>query len=61
MVARFVLCRPRTASDVTLFPEPDSPTMPSVRPRSTANDTPSTAFTTPSSVSNRTRRSVTRR
>jgi len=56
---RFALCRPRIASDVTLLPDPDSPTIPSVRPRSTANDTPSTALTTPSSVSNRTRRSLT--
>ncbi len=35
---------------VTLFPEPDSPTTPSVCPLSTENDTPSTARTTPSSV-----------
>ena len=61
MVVRFGSCRPRMASEVTLLPEPDSPTMPRVRPRSTANDTPSTARTTPSSVSNRTRRSRTRR
>ena len=29
----------------TVLPEPDSPTMPSVRPRSSVNDTPSTACT----------------
>ena len=43
--------RPMTVRLVTLLPEPDSPTMPSVSPRSTANETPSTALTTPSSVS----------
>ena len=35
---------------VTLLPEPDSPTMPSVLPSSTVNETPSTALTIPSSV-----------
>src|SRR5215472_13457077 len=35
---------------VTLLPEPDSPTMPSVSPSATVKDTPSTALTTPSSV-----------
>ena len=34
----------------TLLPEPDSPTIPSVSPRSTSKETPSTALTTPSSV-----------
>src|SRR3954449_11022174 len=43
----------------TLFPEPDSPTMPSALPRSTVYEMPSTAFTTPSSVSKWTRRSLT--
>ena len=43
----------------TLFPEPDSPTMPSVRPRSTANEMPRTACTTPSAVLNETARSCT--
>ena len=38
---------------VTDLPEPDSPTMPSTLPRSTANETPSTAPTTPSSVAKR--------
>ena len=32
---------------VTLLPEPDSPTRPSVSPRPTVNDTPSTAVTVP--------------
>ena len=36
---------------VTDFPEPDSPTMPSVLPRSRSKLTPSTALTTPSSRS----------
>jgi hypothetical protein len=35
---------------VTLLPEPDSPTMPSVLPFSTLKLTPSTALTMPSSV-----------
>ena len=30
---------------MTLLPQPDSPTMPSVSPGSTANETPSTAWT----------------
>ncbi len=46
---------------VTLLPEPDSPTMPSVRPRSSANDSPSTALTRPSSVGKWIRRSRTSR
>ena len=33
---------------VTLLPEPDSPTMPSVWPRGSENEMPSTAGTTPS-------------
>ena len=32
---------------VTLLPQPDSPTIPSVSPGSTAKETPSTAWTTP--------------
>ena len=47
------------ASAVTLFPEPDSPTMASVFPRVTDSDRPSTAVTRPSSVGNRTCRSLT--
>jgi hypothetical protein len=35
---------------VTLLPQPDSPTIPSVFPFSTAKLTPSTALTMPSSV-----------
>ena len=46
-------------SDVTDLPEPDSPTMPSVEPGSTANDSPLTAATTPSSVLNVVLRSLT--
>ena len=37
-------------SDVTLLPQPDSPTTASVSPGATVNDTPSTARTTPSRV-----------
>ena len=48
---------PRMVMFATLLPHPDSPTMPSVRPGWTSKEAPSTAFTTPSSVSNRTRRS----
>ena len=33
-------CSPNIANAVTLLPEPDSPTMPSVRPRSTAKTHP---------------------
>src|SRR3954470_4705447 len=54
-------CRPSIASEVTLLPEPDSPTMPSVWPFSRAKDEPVTAWTMPSSVSNRTLRSLTSR
>src|SRR6266566_5536058 len=43
----------------TVLPLPDSPTMPRVRPRSTENETPRTACTTPSAVGKLTRRSVT--
>ena len=38
--------------DKTLLPEPDSPTMPRVFPRSKENDTPSTARAMPLGVSN---------
>ena len=34
-----------------VLPDPDSPTMPSDRPRASEKLTPSTAFTTPSAVS----------
>src|ERR1017187_3261436 len=40
-------------------PLPDSPTMPSVLPVSTVNETPRTAFTAPSAVEKLTRRSDT--
>src|SRR6266568_7084378 len=43
----------------TDLPEPDSPTMPSVSPCLTSKLTPSTALTTPSSVSKYVRRSLT--
>ena len=56
-----LVCRPITAMLETDLPEPDSPTMPRVRPRSTANDSPSTDLTRPSSVGKCTRRSVTSR
>src|ERR1051326_7858379 len=46
-------------SAVTDLPQPDSPTMPSVRPASTLKLTPSTACTTPSRVKKCARRSVT--
>src|SRR5436190_5348383 len=42
--------RPMIVRQVTLLPEPDSPTMPSVLPFSTLKLTPSTALTIPSSV-----------
>ena len=45
--------------DSTVLPEPDSPTMPSDRPRSSVNETPSTARTRPRGVLNDVRRSVT--
>ena len=46
--------RPMTVRAVTLLPDPDSPTIPSVRPRSRERETPSTALTTPSRVAKRT-------
>ena len=52
---------PITVRQVTLLPEPDSPTMPSTWPGSTVKLTPSTAFTIPSSVTNSVRRSRTSR
>src|SRR5438270_5069356 len=38
---------PMMLSAMTLLPQPDSPTMPSVRPRSSRRSTPSTALTSP--------------
>ena len=52
---------PITVRNVTLFPEPDSPTTPSVFPRSTEKLTPETACTIPSSVRKLVRRSLTSR
>ena len=46
---------------VTDLPDPDSPTMPRVSPRSRSNDTPSTALTTRSSSSKYVRRFLTER
>ena len=51
--------RPRMVWLDTLLPEPDSPTIPSDRPASTLYEMPSTACTTPSSVSKETVRSRT--
>ncbi len=48
-----------SACAVTDLPEPDSPTMPTVSPAATSKDTPRTAWTSPSSVGNVTRRSST--
>src|SRR5919201_5571165 len=42
-------------SAVTLLPQPDSPTMPSVRPRARLKSTPSTARTSPLSPANEVR------
>ena len=47
---RLRLFSPMIVRQVTLLPEPDSPTMPSVLPFSTEKLTPSTALTMPSSV-----------
>ncbi len=60
-VVNIGLCRPRIVRFVTDFPEPDSPTMPSVLPRSRSKESPSTARTTPSSVRKLTCRSRTER
>ena len=43
-VANFESLSPITVRHVTLFPDPDSPTMPSTCPGSTLKLTPSTAF-----------------
>jgi len=60
-LADFLFVRPIVVSMDTLLPEPDSPTMPSVSPRSRVNETPSTALTNPSSVGKWTFRSRTSR
>ena len=54
------LCNPMTERLVTVFPDPDSPTMATVSPEETLSDTPSTARTKPSSVGKATRRSLIR-
>ena len=46
-------------SAVTLLPQPDSPTSPTVWPSSMSKVTPSTARTSPSLVKNDVRRSLT--
>src|SRR5688572_23582527 len=60
-LARLPLCRPMIARLETLLPEPDSPTMPSVLPRSSVKLNPLTAFTRPSSVGKCTCRSFSSR
>src|SRR5919106_1379972 len=50
---------PMMASEVTLLPEPDSPTIPSTCPGWRSKLTPRTAWTMPSSVGNSTVRSLT--
>src|SRR5438552_6469772 len=60
IVFRFAF-RPMIVRHVTLLPEPDSPTIPSVCPFSTSNETPSTALTIPSSVRKDVCRSLTSR
>ena len=42
--------RRMSESAVTLLPQPDSPTIASVAPRSSEKDTPSTALTRPARV-----------
>ena len=54
MIARFRFSRPMIARFETLLPEPDSPTIPSVSPRWSVNETSLTACTTPSIVGKRT-------
>src|SRR5699024_12442686 len=51
--------RPIIAMEVTDLPEPDSPTMPSVRPGKRSKSTPRTAWTRPASEGNATSRSRT--
>src|SRR5438477_5092563 len=59
MFACFLVMRPITVSELTDFPDPDSPTIPRVSPGWTEYETPSTALTRPSSVGKWTRRSLT--
>ena len=58
---RLGLCSPSTAMLLTDLPEPDSPTMASVRPRRAWYVRLETALTTPSSVGKATERSLTSR
>src|SRR4051812_23226055 len=51
--------RPSSVIAVTDLPEPDSPTIATISPRSISNETPSTARTVPSSVAKETCRSLT--
>ena len=50
---------PSSASEVTLLPQPDSPTIPSVSPGAMSNEIPLTAWTSPRLVQNWTCRSST--
>ena len=50
---------PSSASEVTLFPQPDSPTIPSVSPGAMSKETPLTAWMIPRPVQKRTSRSST--
>ena len=50
MVERLRGLRPMIVRQVTLLPQPDSPTIPRVLPFSIEKETPSTALTIPSSV-----------
>ncbi len=59
IAVRFRFSSPITARFETLLPEPDSPTMPSVSPRSSVKLTPLTAFTTPACVKKKVERSLT--
>src|SRR4029453_3882144 len=52
---------PSSASAVTLLPQPDSPTIPSVSPGEISNEIPLTAWTSPLPVQNWTRRASTER
>ena len=50
----------RIDREVTLFPQPDSPTIPTVPPAGISKDTSSTARSTPESVANSVTRFSTR-
>ena len=60
-VTRAPVVRPVMVCVATLLPEPDSPTMARVEPRSTSKESPRTASNTPSGVLKATRRSRTSR